>query len=144
MSNPQTTVKVAGHPLHPLLVTLPIGFFVATVGADIMYVQNSDPFWSRAAIWLLGAGVVTALVAALAGIIDFVGDVRIRKLAIAWLPTSGLPWPNSKAPFQEKMESMTSGGCGSTRAALVLESHSTTWPALPDTSAKATNTRLPC
>jgi uncharacterized membrane protein len=85
MSNPQSTAKIAGHPLHPMLVPFPIAFFVATVGADIMYLQDGDFFWFRASEWLLGAGVVMALLAALAGITDLLGDARIRDLSIAWV-----------------------------------------------------------
>jgi uncharacterized membrane protein len=47
MSNPQATAKIAGHPLHPMLVPFPIAFFVATVGADFMYLHSGDPFWFR-------------------------------------------------------------------------------------------------
>jgi uncharacterized membrane protein len=85
MSNPQSTAKIAGHPLHPMLVPFPIAFFVATVGADIMYLQDGDFFWFRASEWLLGAGVVMAVLAALAGITDLLGDARIRDLSIAWV-----------------------------------------------------------
>jgi uncharacterized membrane protein len=85
MSNPESTAKIAGHPLHPMLVPFPIAFFVGTLGADYMYLHSSDPFWFRGGDWLLGAGVVMALLAALAGITDVLGDGRIRALTIAWV-----------------------------------------------------------
>jgi uncharacterized membrane protein len=85
MPNPQSTAKIAGHPLHPMLVPFPIAFFVATLGADLMYLGGGDVFWFRASEWLLGAGVVMALLAALAGVTDVLGDARIRALTIAWV-----------------------------------------------------------
>jgi uncharacterized membrane protein len=85
MRNPQATVRIAGHPLHPMLVPFPIAFFVGTLAADIVYLGNADPFWFRASVWLVGAGVVMALVAALAGFTDLMGDPRIRALKIAWV-----------------------------------------------------------
>lgn len=89
MSNPQSTAKIAGHPLHPLLVTLPVGFFTATLFFDILYwLQQSDAF-ATGAIWLLGAGLAGALLAALAGLVDFAGDPRIRALNKAWFHAIG-------------------------------------------------------
>ena len=40
-------------------------------------------------MWLLGAGLVMAALAAFVGVIDVVGDARIRALNDAWLHASG-------------------------------------------------------
>lgn len=79
-----TTAKLSGHPLHPLLVPLPIGFLVATFACDLAYWSTSDPFWAEAAYWALIAAIVTALIAAVAGFADFFGNARIRALGDAW------------------------------------------------------------
>ena len=84
MTNPKSTASIAGHPLHPMLVPFPIAFFVGTLGADFMYLRDGDPFFFMMTEWLLGAGIAMALVAALAGFTDFLGEARIRALAIAW------------------------------------------------------------
>jgi uncharacterized membrane protein len=83
-SNPQSTAKIAGHPIHPMLIPFPIAFFVATLAADIVYSQGGDPFWAQAGRWLLGAGLVMAALAALAGLTDFLSEPRIRALRAAW------------------------------------------------------------
>ena len=80
--NPRSTAKIAGHPLHPMLVPFPIAAFVGALVCDL--ISTADPFWFRASEYLLAAGVVTALLAAVAGFIDFVGDARIRALTVAW------------------------------------------------------------
>jgi len=49
-----------------------------------MYAGTLDAFWYRATLWLLGAGIVMALLAAVAGFIDFLGDAAIRVLTIVW------------------------------------------------------------
>jgi uncharacterized membrane protein len=82
MSNPQSTAKIAGHPLHPMLVPFPIAGFVGALACDL--VGSDDPFWFQASEYLLAAGVVMALLAALMGLTDFLGDARIRALSIAW------------------------------------------------------------
>ena len=89
MANPQATAKIAGHPLHPMLVPFPIAFFVAALGADIMFLRGGDFFWSRTSQWLLAAGVAMALLAAVAGFIDVLGDARIRALTIVWVHFPG-------------------------------------------------------
>jgi len=54
------------------------------LGADIGYWYSGGLIWVTAGLWLLGTGLVTAALAALAGITDFIGDARIRQLSDAW------------------------------------------------------------
>ena len=77
MANPQSTAKIAGHPIHPMLIPFPIAFFVSAFVCDIVFGVTANAMWSTAALWLIGAGVVMALLAALAGLTDVVGDRRI-------------------------------------------------------------------
>lgn len=82
--NPVSSANLMGHPVHPMLVTIPIGLFVAVLLCDIVFWQNSQPGWATAALWLLGAGLLAAAAAAVAGLIDFLGDKRIRDISDAW------------------------------------------------------------
>ena len=84
MDTPQATARIAGHPLHPLLVTLPIGSWVLALVCDVVYWRGGHAMWAYAATWLIVTGIATALIAALAGFIDFFGDKRIRDLKRAW------------------------------------------------------------
>ncbi|MBW4647814.1 MAG: DUF2231 domain-containing protein [Kastovskya adunca ATA6-11-RM4] len=79
-----STVAIAGHPLHPAIVTMPIGLLVAATASDVGYWLTGDVFWARAAIWLIGAGLVTGLVAALTGLLDFMRIGRVRKHTAGW------------------------------------------------------------
>lgn len=78
-----------GHPLHPLLVPVVIGMYVAATIADIAFDRTSDPFWARSASWLLLGTVVAGLIAALPGIIDLLSIERARRLSISWLHAGG-------------------------------------------------------
>jgi uncharacterized membrane protein len=61
-----------GHPLHPMLVTVPIGAWIASLVFDIASRLVADPaFLARGSEWLIAVGVVGALAAAVAGILDF-------------------------------------------------------------------------
>src|SRR6476619_938911 len=80
MANPQSTARIGGHPIHPMLIPFPIAFFVATFVCDLVYWQTANQAWATAALWLLGAGLVSAALAAVAGLTDFLGDRMIREM----------------------------------------------------------------
>ena len=89
MTNPRSTASIAGHPIHPMLIPFPIAFFVATFVCDVVFWQTSNTMWATAAIWLLGAGIVMAALAALAGLTDVLGEPRIRALNDVWWHAGG-------------------------------------------------------
>ncbi len=66
-------IKIAGHPIHPMLIAYPIAFYTATLVCFIVYNSNADVFWFKAAYVANAAGVVMAIVAALPGFIDWLG-----------------------------------------------------------------------
>ena len=81
---PKSTASIAGHPIHPMLVPFPIAFLVGALLTDITYLKSGWAMWAYASSWLIGAGIATALLAALFGFIDFLGERRIRRLKPAW------------------------------------------------------------
>jgi uncharacterized membrane protein len=89
MSNPRSTASIGGHPIHPMLIPFPIAFFVSTFVCDLAYWQTLNGAWATAAIWLLGAGLVMAALAALAGLTDVLGEPRIRALNDVWWHAGG-------------------------------------------------------
>ena len=82
--NPESTAQVAGHPIHPMLIPFPVAFLVATLVSDLIFLRTGNPGWATASLWLLGAALVMAALAAVAGLTDFLGDERIRDLSAAW------------------------------------------------------------
>lgn len=64
----RSRVAIAGHPIHPMLVPVPIGLLVGSVAADIAYIlTGQSEMWADIAFWALAGGIITALLAALAG-----------------------------------------------------------------------------
>ena len=60
-----------GHPLHPILVSFPIAFFIGTLIFDVLgLVYSRDDFYTTA-MYLEIAGIGFALFAAVPGIIDY-------------------------------------------------------------------------
>lgn len=84
-----STVAIAGHPLHPLIVTFPIAFLTGALGTDLGYLLTQDPFWARASLWLIAAGFIAGLVAALTGMLDFLKIDRVRKHSAGWIHMAG-------------------------------------------------------
>jgi uncharacterized membrane protein len=82
--NPRSTIQIAGHPIHPMLIPFPVAFLVATLFCDFAFLRTESAFWAMAALWLLGAALLFGVLAALAGLTDFLGDPRIRELTDAW------------------------------------------------------------
>jgi uncharacterized membrane protein len=87
--NPKSTARIAGHPLHPMFIPFPIAFFVSTLATDLLYLNTGRAAFADASMWLLGAGIASALLAAVFGFTDFLGDRRVRALRQAWLHMGG-------------------------------------------------------
>ena len=61
-----------GHPFHALLVTIPIGTWVASLVFDIAgAVTGRWDIFATGAQWLIGIGIVGAVVAAVVGFLDY-------------------------------------------------------------------------
>lgn len=88
-ANPQSTAQIAGHPIHPMLVPIPIACFVGTFFTDLVYVKTYDMQWANMSAWLLTIGLIAAFFAVIAGLIDFLGEPRIRNLRAAWIHVLG-------------------------------------------------------
>jgi uncharacterized membrane protein len=80
----RSIAAIAGHPIHPMLVPIPIACFVGVLLTDIAYWRTTNIMWADFSTWLVSVGVVVGLVAALVGLIDFAGNRRIRQQPPAW------------------------------------------------------------
>ena len=76
-THPRSTARIGAHPIHPMLVPFPIVCFILALVCDIFY-NSGHPEIATASKWLLGIGLVTAGLAAIAGLTDFFGEKRIQ------------------------------------------------------------------
>jgi hypothetical protein len=53
-----STVAIAGHPIHPILVTFPVALLSLAAGSDLGYWLTQDYFWARVSVWLIGRDVL--------------------------------------------------------------------------------------
>jgi uncharacterized membrane protein/nitrite reductase/ring-hydroxylating ferredoxin subunit len=62
---------IKGHPLHPILVSFPIAFFIGAFASDILVIMSENAVFGTMAKYLETAGIATAALAAIPGIIDY-------------------------------------------------------------------------
>jgi uncharacterized membrane protein len=66
----ESKVKSMGHPMHPMLVNFPLGLLMTSVVFDIIHWVTGNGYWSGIAFWMIVAGAITGLLAAIVGTID--------------------------------------------------------------------------
>jgi uncharacterized membrane protein len=67
----RTPASIARHPIHPMLVPIPIGLWLFSLVADLIHAGgSSNPAWTTVAFYCMGGGIVGALAAAVPGLID--------------------------------------------------------------------------
>ena len=67
----QTPASIARHPIHPMLVPIPIGLWVFSFVCDLFHAGGaSAQAWTTVAFYTMAGGIIGALLAALPGLID--------------------------------------------------------------------------
>jgi uncharacterized membrane protein len=67
----EARAKLLGHPIHQMLIVLPLGLLSGVVIFDVIYLLSGGLQWATISYWLIPAGVLTGLLAALFGIADW-------------------------------------------------------------------------
>lgn len=63
--------KLFGHPIHQVLVVFPLGLFATAVLFDIIRLVTQSGIWSTVAFYMIGAGIIGGLAAAIFGLVDW-------------------------------------------------------------------------
>lgn len=67
----KSTAHIKGHPLHPILVGFPIAFFTGCLLFEVLALFYENPYFQATAGYLAIAGVISGLLAAIPGLIDY-------------------------------------------------------------------------
>lgn len=81
----EARVKVLGHSVHQMLIVLPLGLLTGAVIFDIVHLITGGEHWSIVSYWLIPAGVITGLTAALFGLLDWTripGGTRAKRIGV--------------------------------------------------------------
>jgi uncharacterized membrane protein len=79
-----TPASIRKHPIHPMLVGIPIGLWVFAVVADLVHMGWGGAAWKEVARYCIGGGLVGALLAAVPGLVDLtsIPAGNVRKIAL--------------------------------------------------------------
>ena len=81
----RTPASLGKHPVHPMMVVLPLGLWVFSFLCDLIYVTGAGgPAWQTVALYSMGGGIVGALIAAIPGLIDLLSikGRRAKKIGL--------------------------------------------------------------
>ena len=113
----ESRAKLFGHPIHPMLIPFPLGLLGMAVVFDLIDAWGGGDGFGRAADYMIAAGILTGLLAAVFGAIDWLaipagtrakrigaahglGNVVIVALfALAWLLRRDEPADPETAPL---------------------------------------------
>ena len=105
----EARAKLLGHPIHQMLIAFPLGLLGGSIIFDIVYLVRHGGQWGEVAFWMIAVGVISGLVAALFGAIDWLaipGGTRAKRIgtlhgvgnvivvalfAVSWYLRSGNP-----------------------------------------------------
>jgi uncharacterized membrane protein len=113
----ESRAKLFGHPIHPMLIPFPLGLLSTSLIFDVIYLITGSNAFSVAAFWMIAAGVIGGLAAAVFGLIDWLaipsgtraksvglwhgaGNVVVVALFIvSWLLRMGAPGEPGAVPI---------------------------------------------
>src|SRR5215470_5412806 len=67
----RSTARISSHPIHPMLVALPIGLWIGSWIFDVIGAASGNSYLLAASFYCAVAGIVGAVCAATAGAIDW-------------------------------------------------------------------------
>jgi uncharacterized membrane protein len=67
----ESRAKLFGHPIHQMLIVFPLGLLGMAVVFDLIALGMQQGYWSEIAFWMIASGVVSGLLAAPFGLIDW-------------------------------------------------------------------------
>jgi uncharacterized membrane protein len=67
----ESKTKLFGHPIHPMLIVIPLGLFVGAIVTDTIDLINGNSALSQVSFFNISIGIVGGLLAALFGFLDW-------------------------------------------------------------------------
>jgi len=69
----EAKAKLLGHPIHQMLIVFPLGLLATSLFFDIAWLVSKRNELAVVSYWMIFAGVISALIAAVFGLVDFLG-----------------------------------------------------------------------
>jgi uncharacterized membrane protein len=71
MGGMESKAKLAGHPIHPMLVVFPLGLLISAVIFDVVFLATGRSGFALVSFWNIAVGVLGGLTAAVFGLVDW-------------------------------------------------------------------------
>ncbi|HEY0706344.1 MAG TPA: DUF2231 domain-containing protein [Polyangia bacterium] len=87
----KSKVRVAGHGLHPMLIAFPLGLLGISPLWDILRLATDKVSWGNIGYWTIVAGVLSAVVAAIPGFVDWIAipkNTRAKTIGVWHMVTN--------------------------------------------------------
>jgi uncharacterized membrane protein len=81
----ESRAKLLGHPIHPMLIVFPLGLLATAVAFDIVGLVQRDNSWFGISYWMIAAGIIGGLLAAIFGLIDWIAvpsGMRAKRIGL--------------------------------------------------------------
>ena len=101
---------MVNHPIHPILVHFPIAFLITASAGDMAQLVGA---WSdsQSVAWAMAAGVTTALIAMVAGMVDLAKlNGAAQRIAGFHIAAIGLSWIAYCIALYLRLEVFTASG----------------------------------
>ena len=72
----ESRVKFLGHPIHPMLIVVPLGSFISAVILDAVFLWSGNTALGVVGFWNIGIGIIGGLLAAAFGFVDWLSIPR--------------------------------------------------------------------
>lgn len=77
--------RLFGHPIHQMLIVFPLGLLGASLLFDILHLATGGEHWALVSYYMIAAGILSGLVAAPFGTIDWLsipGGTRAKRIGL--------------------------------------------------------------
>jgi nitrite reductase/ring-hydroxylating ferredoxin subunit/uncharacterized membrane protein len=86
----RSKAHIKSHPIHPILVTFPLAFYIGTLVFDSLRIIKDDIAFGLTGEYIHVAGIIAAVCAAVPGIIDYIYTVPPKSSAKKRAATHGI------------------------------------------------------
>jgi uncharacterized membrane protein len=110
----ESRAKLLGHPIHQMLIVFPLGLLGMAVIFDVLALVFAQGYWSEVALWMIVAGILTGLLAAPFGLVDWLAipsGTRAKRIGafhglgnvlvlLMFTASAVLRWPSPQTPVR--------------------------------------------
>jgi uncharacterized membrane protein len=72
----EARAKLLGHAIHQMLIPYPLALLTTAIVFDVIHLVSGNALWATISFWMIAAGIIGGLAAAVFGVIDWTAIPR--------------------------------------------------------------------